>query len=51
MIAATICQDVVHCVVISNYCIECQLLMAYAQSISDRVIDKSLSLEAAMKAW
>ncbi|KAK4018762.1 uncharacterized protein LOC116917802 isoform X1 [Daphnia magna] len=49
MIASTLCQDVVHCLVVSNYCIECQLLMSYVSSISERVVEKSLSLEVAMK--
>lgn len=49
MIASTFCQDVVHCLVVSNYCIECQLLLSYVQSISERVVEKSLSLEVAMK--
>ena len=49
MIASTFCQDVVHCLVVSNYCIECQLLMSYVNSISERVVEKSLSLEVAMK--
>ncbi|EFX72152.1 hypothetical protein DAPPUDRAFT_111071 [Daphnia pulex] len=49
MIASTLCQDVVHCLVVSNYCIECQLLMSYVSSISERVVEKSMSLEIAMK--
>ena len=49
MIASTFCQDVVHCLVICNYCIECQLLMSYVECISERVIEKSLVLEVAMK--
>ncbi len=49
MIASTFCQDVVHCLVVSNYCIECQLLLSYVSSISERVVEKSLSLEIAMK--
>ena len=49
MIASTFCQDVVHCLVVSNYCIECQLLMSYVRSISERVIEKSLTLDVAMK--
>nr|CAH0106163.1 unnamed protein product [Daphnia galeata] len=49
MIASTLCQDVVHCLVVSNYCIECHLLMSYVGSISERVVEKSMSLEIAMK--
>jgi len=49
MIASTFCQDVVHCLVVSNYCIECQLLMSYVLSISERVVEKSLVLDVAMK--
>ena len=48
-IASTLCQDVVHCLVVSNYCIECHLLMSYVGSISERVVEKSMSLEIAMK--
>ena len=49
MIVSTFCQDVVHCLVVSNYCIECHLLMTYVLSISERVIEKSLVLDVAMK--
>ncbi len=49
MIASTFCQDVVHCLVVSNYCIECQLLLSYVRSISERVMEKSLTLDVAMK--
>lgn len=49
MVASTFCQDVVHCLVVSNYCIECQLLMSYVFSISERVVEKSLILDVAMK--
>lgn len=49
MIASTFCQDVVHCLVVSNYCIECQLLMSYVRSLAERVVEKSLTLELAMK--
>lgn len=49
MVGSTFCQDVVHCLVVSNYCIECQLLMSFVGCISERVIEKSLVLDVAMK--
>ena len=49
MVASTFCQDVVHCLVVSNYCIECQLLISYVVSISEQVVEKSLAIDVAMK--